>query len=216
MAITSKWWKVRLLSYPRPLLPQGVGVWVDLPTRLEKLLVAHWESVNHFDGHLLLLHPLAVHIITKTANRRRPAIKSQVGIWAAAYFKRLRALAHRIADQAADSHPVENRNNSSSPLTTSKEDVRARAMERQARLLEELAIPFVFVDGPNWKLYFVRLQPRPPRNAMQDLRLCIIGPCEIGDSKNLIECYRLIKVLRAIGQWVVEDFVDWWDRFTAN
>jgi hypothetical protein len=178
------------------------STFATLAAKIRSLLGNSLSSINHTADPSLSHYPLAISIETKTAKRTEDEAKVQLAIWVAAHFTRLRALATELSA-------------SEPPLLASAAD-RATSLEKRVGLLSNLTLPLLYVTHTRWSIFYARPFPVPPDNALQNTRLYIYGPCDIGDTSTLLGLYSLKCVLSAIGKWVEQDFATWWREFVAE
>lgn len=67
------------------------------------------------------------------------------------------------------------------------------------------SIPLLIAEGPTWTLLLAcQTEKGRPGKA-----ITILGPMDIGNTKKVDSCYRLLAILRALVHWADTDFRKW-------
>ncbi|KAK3339773.1 hypothetical protein B0T25DRAFT_363282 [Lasiosphaeria hispida] len=126
------------------------------------------QTLNQTDYGPLQYFPAPVPIETKTTRGDLEEAKVQLGVWVAAWFRRMRLLP-RHTDEAKAT----------------------------------IAVPMITVDASRWAVYYA---------CERDDSIAIYGPLDIGDTLTVMGIYKLLACLKAIGQWVGEEFKGWFEQ----
>lgn len=137
------------------------------------------QTINQTNFGRVRFRPIAISIETKTPNASKEEAMIQLGMWVAAHFKRIRMFSH-------------------GKLVTP-------------------TLPLLYVSGAQWFLLFaidrgkdvvcpsIRTSCLPVSHIWQEL----IGKLNIGDTDDVVGCYKLLASLRCLCEWVTTTFKDW-------
>lgn len=88
-------------------------------------------------------------------------------------------------------------------------------LERLRRFLEARkspvdlpTLPLVHIAGVHWWLYYIRMDPKTGVTKM-------FGRYYLGDTKSLVDVYKLLCVIRCFAKWAVGAYRSWWDQCLA-
>lgn len=137
------------------------------------------QTINQTSFTPVRFRPIAISIETKTPNASEEEAMIQLGMWVAAHFKRIRMF-------------------SRGELVTP-------------------TLPLLYVSSAQWSLLFaidrgkhvvcpsIRTSCLPVSHIWQEL----LGKLNIGDTDNVVGCYKLLASLRCLCEWVTTTFKDW-------
>lgn len=117
----------------------------------------------------------------------------QLGVWVAAWFRRIRLLLRNTDEEAI---PV--------PMVV----VEAGKWAVYYACEREDAIVSIARSPSSVPRFLLALTPRSPQS--------IYGPDDIGDTLTVEGTYKLLACLRAIGRWVAMEFKDWFSQSIAK
>lgn len=65
----------------------------------------------------------------------------------------------------------------------------------------DITLPLIVIMGTSWKLFFA---------CNLDDEIHIIKATHIGDTDKLVGCYKILKILKLLAEWVQTTFVNWY------
>ncbi|KAH8660350.1 hypothetical protein BX600DRAFT_513960 [Xylariales sp. PMI_506] len=143
--------------------------------------------------------PTGIFIETKADAGSREEGQAQLGLWVAAWYKRL----DMLLDEAQRREVTGANGNGS---------VRYRPL-----------LPLVLVRAESWELFFAyvdkvpEIGDHPLRQQAQpdDERIVIVGPLDIGGTASLNQAFRLLAILKVLVDWVAADFRSWVEQLVG-
>ncbi|KAI0813165.1 hypothetical protein GGR55DRAFT_687995 [Xylaria sp. FL0064] len=127
----------------------------------------------------LLYNPIAVSIETKIASSREDPLL-QLGLWTAAWHKRMETLRERRFPLTPQAY-----------LANASVSARVRASPRL------VSVPLIEVIAHGWFMYFA---------CDSGWSIDIYGPLQIGSTRSILEMYSLFTCLEHVKQWIETSF----------
>ncbi|KAL1873434.1 hypothetical protein VTK73DRAFT_979 [Phialemonium thermophilum] len=152
---------------------EGLPLQSAITTLLERRLSLGQKSINQTDYGRLIELPAPIAIETKTAEGSVEEAKVQLGVWTAAWFRRMKMLMRDMTAADAESTPSSSTTQRTSATT--------------------ISIPLLLVVGERWSLFYA---------CEQNGRITISTSEVIGDTSTILGIYKLMRCLRSIGQWL--------------
>ncbi|KAK3311213.1 uncharacterized protein B0T15DRAFT_548523 [Chaetomium strumarium] len=145
------------------------------------------KSINHSDYGPLYELPAPIAVEAKTATGSEEEEKVQLGVWTAAWFRRMKMLVGssklRKSSATGGSETDQTAGNLDSALSTAV-----------------ISVPLLLVVGERWMLFYA---------CEKDNRIIIYGSDAIGDTSTVLGVYKLLRALQCIGRWITAHFLPW-------